>query len=66
MGWQKFIPKMTVNNHFVKWLVRPVGGSRYITTRGGALKSASPALSSAGKDLSETFGERKALYDQKQ
>ncbi len=39
-----------------------VGGSGLM----GALKSASPALSSAGKDLSETFDERKALYDQKQ
>ena len=39
-----------------------VGGSGLM----GAFKSASPALSSAGKDLSETFGERKALYDQKQ
>jgi len=39
-----------------------VGGSGLM----GAFKSASPALSSAGKDLSETFGERRALYDQKQ
>jgi len=39
-----------------------VGGSGLM----GALQSASPALSSAGKDLSESFGERRALYDQKQ
>ena len=39
-----------------------VGGSGLM----GALQSASPALSSAGKDLSEAFGERRALYDQKQ